>query len=76
MDELHVLLMPPRNKVSLLGGVVSSSMLRGDSEIDCLCEELVDGAFDDDDHVFLDKRLETAFHMIAAVSLNEYTRGF
>jgi hypothetical protein len=45
MDELRVLLMPPRSKVSLLDGVASSSMLHGDSEIECLREELVDGAF-------------------------------
>jgi hypothetical protein len=50
MDELCVLLMPPRGSVSLLGGATSSSMVRGDSETDCLLEELDDGAFDD--HVF------------------------
>jgi hypothetical protein len=32
MDELHVLLMPPRGSVSLLGGATSSSMIQGDSE--------------------------------------------
>jgi hypothetical protein len=50
MDELCVLLMPPRGSVSLLGGATSSSMVRGDSETDCFLEELDDGAFDD--HVF------------------------
>jgi hypothetical protein len=45
MDELRVLLMTPRSKVSLLDGVASSSMLHGDTEIECLREELVDGAF-------------------------------
>jgi hypothetical protein len=31
--------------------------------------------FDDDDH-FLEKRLEAFFHMIAALTLNEYTGSF
>jgi hypothetical protein len=60
MDELRVLLMPPRGIVSLLGGATSSSMLRGDSKIECLLEELDDGAFDD--HVFLRKILVALFH--------------
>jgi hypothetical protein len=47
MDELRVLLMPPRGSVPLLGGATSSSMLRGDSETECLLKELDDGAFDD-----------------------------
>jgi hypothetical protein len=33
----------------LLGGAVSSSMLRGDSETECLLEEVVDDGLDDDD---------------------------
>jgi hypothetical protein len=32
MDELCVLLMPPRGSVSLLGGATSSFVLQGDSE--------------------------------------------
>jgi hypothetical protein len=44
MDELRVLRMPPRSKLPLLGGVVSSSMLRGYLETECLLEELVYGA--------------------------------
>jgi hypothetical protein len=75
MDELHILHMPPRSKVSLLTGATSSSMLRGDSEIKCLHKELVDGALDDDS-VFLEKRLEDTFHMIASLTLNTYTWGF
>jgi hypothetical protein len=55
MDELRALLMPSRGSVSLLGGATSSSMIRGDSETECLFEELDDGAFDD--HVFLVKKL-------------------
>jgi hypothetical protein len=43
MDELLVALMPPRRRVTfLLGGVVSSSMLRGDSESECLLEDVVE----------------------------------
>lgn len=76
MDELHVLLMPPRSSLSLLGGTTSSSMLRGDSQIECLCEELDDGAFDDDDRVFLPKKLVDFFHMVAAQTHNESTGGF
>jgi hypothetical protein len=55
MDELRVLLMPSRGSVSLLGGGTSSSMIRGDSETECLLEELDDGAFAD--RVFLMKKL-------------------
>jgi hypothetical protein len=54
--------MPPRSRVSfLLGGVVSSSILRGDSETECLLEEVVDDGLDDDDP-FLVKRLVVFFH--------------
>jgi hypothetical protein len=64
MDELLVALMPSRRRVSfLLGGVVSSSMLRGDSETECLIED----GLDDDDPFFLVKRLVVFFHMIAAL---------
>jgi hypothetical protein len=47
MDELLVALMPPRRIVLfLLGGVVSSSMLRGDSETECLLEDVVEDGLD------------------------------
>jgi hypothetical protein len=43
IDEHRVALMPPRRRVSfLLGGAVSSSILRGDPETECLLEEVVD----------------------------------
>jgi hypothetical protein len=42
----------------LLGGVVSSSMLRGDLETECLFEEVVDDGLDDDDPFFLVKGLD------------------
>jgi hypothetical protein len=52
----------------LLGGVVSSSMLRGDSETECLLEDVVEDGLDDDDPSFLMKRLEVFFHIIATLS--------
>jgi hypothetical protein len=68
MDELLVALMPLRRRVPfLLGGVVSSSMLRGDSETECLLEDIVEDGLDDDDPFFLVKRLVSFFHMIAAL---------
>jgi hypothetical protein len=69
MDELLVAFMPPRRRVSfLLGGAMSSSMLRGDSETECLLEYVVEDGLDDDDPFFLVKRLAVFFHMIAALS--------
>jgi hypothetical protein len=67
MYELLVALMPPRRRVSfLLGVAVSSSMLRGDSETECLLEDGVEDGLDDDDPLFLVKRLVVFFYMIAA----------
>jgi hypothetical protein len=69
--------MPPRRRVSfLLGGLVSSSMLRGDSETECLLKEVVDDGLDDNDPFFLVKRLVVFFHMVAALSSQIYIRGF
>jgi hypothetical protein len=65
MDELHVLLIPPRGSVSLLGGATSSSMIRGDLETECLIEEL-DGV----------KKLVAIFHIVVALTHNECTGGF
>jgi hypothetical protein len=68
MDVLLVALMPPRRRVSfLLGSAVSSSMLRGDSETECLLEDFVEDGLDDDDPFFLVKRLVVFFHMIATL---------
>jgi hypothetical protein len=68
MNVLLVALIPPRRRVSfLLGGVVSSSMLRGDSETECLLEDVVEDGLDDNDAFFLVKRLVVFFHMIAAL---------
>jgi hypothetical protein len=61
-------LIPPRRRVPfLLGGVVSSSMLRGDSETECLLKDAVEDGLDDDDPFFLVKRLVIFFHMIATL---------
>jgi hypothetical protein len=63
IDEFCVALIPPRRRVSfLLGGAVSSSMLRGYSDTECLLEEVVDDGLDDDDPFFLVKRLVVFFH--------------
>jgi hypothetical protein len=68
MDKLLVALMPPRRRVLfLLGGVVSSSLLREDSEIECLLEDVIEDGLDDDDPFFLVKILGVFFHMIAAL---------
>jgi hypothetical protein len=77
MDELLVALMPPRRRVSfLLGSAVSSSMLRGDSETECLLEDVIEDGLDDDDPFFLVKRLVVFFHMIAALLSLIKFRGF
>jgi hypothetical protein len=77
VDELRVALMPSRRRVSfLLGGAVSSSILRGDSETECLLEEVVDDGLDDDDPFFLVKRLIVFFHMVVALSLTNIYPGF
>jgi hypothetical protein len=68
MDMLLVALMPPRRRASfLLGGVVSVSMLQGDSETECLLEDVVDDGLDDNEPFFLEKRLVVFFHMIATL---------
>jgi hypothetical protein len=68
MDELLVALIPPRRRVAfLLGGVVSSTILRGESETECLLEDVVEDGLDNDDPFFLVKRLVVFFHMIAAL---------
>jgi hypothetical protein len=68
MDVLLVALMPPRRRVSfLLGGAVSSSMLRGDSETECLLEDVIDDGLDDDDPFILENKLVVFFHMVAAL---------
>jgi hypothetical protein len=68
MDELLVALIPPRRRVSfLLGGAMSSSMLRGVSETECLLEDVVEDDLDDDHPFFLVKRLVVLFHMITTL---------
>jgi hypothetical protein len=68
IDELLVALMPLRRRVSfLLGSAVSSSILRGDSETECLLKDVVEDGLDDDDP-FLVKRIVVFFHTFAALS--------
>jgi hypothetical protein len=68
MDVLLVALMLPRRRASfLLGGAVSFSMLRVDSETECLLEDVVEDGLDDNDPFFLVKTLVVFFHMIAAL---------
>jgi hypothetical protein len=69
--------MPPRRRVSfLLSGVVSSSILRGDSETKCLLEDVVDKGLDDDDSFFLVQRLVVFFHGCSTLSLKNKYPGF
>jgi hypothetical protein len=69
MDELLVALMPPRRRVAfLLDVAVSSSILRGDSEIECLLEDVVEDGLDDDDPFFLVKRLVVFLHIFSILS--------
>jgi hypothetical protein len=51
-------------------------MLRGDSETECLLEDVVEDGLDDDDPFFLVKRLVVFFHMIAALFLSTKILGF
>jgi hypothetical protein len=76
MDVLLAALIPPRKRASfLLGGAVSVSMLRGDSETECLLEDVVDDGLDDDEPFFLEKRLVVFFHMVAALFSSTKTPG-
>jgi hypothetical protein len=71
MDVLLAALMPLRRRASfLLGGAVSVSMLRRDSETECLLEDVVDDGLDDDEPFFLEKRLVVFFHMVTHSSLH------
>jgi hypothetical protein len=73
IDELRVALMPSRRRVSfLLGGAVSTSILRGDLETECLLEEVVDDGLDDDDPFFSVKRLVIFFHGCSTLLTNIY----
>jgi hypothetical protein len=42
-------------------------MLRGDLEIECLLEDVIEDGLDDDDPFFLVKILVVFFHMIATL---------
>ena len=64
--------------MSLLGAGTSSSMLRGDSETECLREELADGASDVDERDFLplNKFANPLFMMFLHTTTNKHTGGF
>jgi hypothetical protein len=69
IDELFVAPMTLRRRVSFLfGGAVSSSILLGYSETECLLEDVVEDGLDDDDPFFLVKRLVVFFHIFVALS--------
>jgi hypothetical protein len=67
MDVLLVALMPPRRRASFLLGGAVSSMLRGDSETECLLEYVVEDGLDDDDPFLLVNKLVVFFHIIATL---------
>jgi hypothetical protein len=76
IDELRVAhaieeksVVPPRR-------VVSSSILRGDSETECLLEEVVNEGLDDDDPFFLMQRLVIFFRDCSILLTNKYIQGF
>jgi hypothetical protein len=76
INELRVALMPPRRRVwFLLGGAVSSSILRGDSKTECLLEEVVDKGLDDDPF-FLVQRLVVFFCGCSTLFLTNIYSGF
>jgi hypothetical protein len=76
MDVLLAAFIPPRRRASfLLGGVVSVSMLRGDSETECLLEDVVDDGLEDDELFFFEKKLVVFFHMVAALFSPTKTPG-
>jgi hypothetical protein len=57
INEFRVALRPPRRRVwFLLGGAVSSSILRGYSETECLLEEVVDDGLGDNDPFFFGEK--------------------
>jgi hypothetical protein len=69
--------MPPRRRVwFLLGGVVSSSILRGYSETERFLEEVVDDGLDDDDPFFLVQRLVVFFRGCSTLFLTNINPGF
>jgi hypothetical protein len=76
MDVLLAALIPPMRRASfLLGGAVFVSMLRGNSETECLLEDVVDDGLDDNEPFFLEKILVVFFHMVAALLSSTKTPG-
>ena len=75
MEELLGSLIPPRSNMSLLGAGLSSSMLRGDSETECLREELAD-ASDVDERVLHELHDATHGDSLLHTLKNKHTGGF
>jgi hypothetical protein len=76
IDKLCVALMPPRRRLPfLLGGVMSSSILRGYLETERLLEEVVNDGLDDDDPFFGEKACSSLPRLQHSPS-QIYIRGF
>jgi hypothetical protein len=77
INEFRVALMPLRRRVLFfLGGAVSSSILRGDSETECLLEEVVDDGLDDDDSFFFGEKGCSFLPWLQHSPSQIYIRGF
>jgi hypothetical protein len=73
MPLLLLLCLLKTNMPLLLLCLHDTSMIQGDSETECLLEELDYGAFDD--RVFLVKKLVAIFRIVVALTHNECARG-
>jgi hypothetical protein len=65
-----------RRVLFLLGGAMSCSILRGDSETECLLEEVVNDGLDDDDPFFLVQRVVVFFHGCSTLPFTNKYPGF
>jgi hypothetical protein len=77
INGFRVALMQSRRRVwFLLGGAVSSSILRGDSETECLLEEVVNDGLDDDDPFFFGEKACSFLPWLQHSPSQIYIRGF
>jgi hypothetical protein len=77
INGFRVALMQSRRRVwFLLGGAVSSSILLGDSETECLLEEVVDDGLDDDDPFFFGEKACSFLPWLQHSPSQIYIRGF
>jgi hypothetical protein len=72
MDKRRIFFRPLRTSVSLLDSATFSSMLRRDSEIQCLREKL-DGASDDDNRVLLSRTMFMIFLIVPSCTNSQTT---